>query len=158
MSQRLALRTAALLFAFASLGFGMAAHAGPPDPAQVLTTADLQQVFGGKWTASSPEAGVLIFEEPEGYRIVNVYLWPANGKSVAEMVPGYREMGETVDEVAGVGDAAMYRPQYGEATAEKKSAATGEVLWLSVSVHNVEDVAKRKALAVELIRRGAARL
>ena len=62
-----------------------------------------------------------------------------------------------MDEVAGVGDAAMYRPQYGEATAEKNAKA-GELLWLSVSVHNVEEPAARKKLAVELLRLAVARL
>jgi hypothetical protein len=148
---------AAILFVAAVAGLVPAARAEAPDPARVLTPADLQQVLGGKWTASSPEPGVLICEEQGGYRVVNVYLVPANGKTVASMMPGYREMGETVDEVAGVGDAAMYRPQYGEATVEKKGA-TGELLWLSVAVHNVDDAAQRKKLAVELARRGATKL
>ena len=134
------------------------AFAGPPEPGTLVTPADLQKVLGGKWTASSPEPGVLICEETEGYRIVHVYLSPANGKSVAEFAPAYREQGETVDEVAGVGEAAMYRPQYGEATAEKKDARTGELLWLSVSVHNVDDPAARKKLAVELAKLAAAKL
>jgi hypothetical protein len=148
-----ALLTAALLAALPA-----PARAEAPDPAKVVTTADLQKVFGGKWTASSPEPGVLICEEPDGVRVVHVYLFPANGKSVAEMAPGHRENGETVDDVAGVGDAAMYRPQYGEATAEKLDAKTGERLWLSLSVHNVDGPDARKRLAVALLRLAAAKL
>ena len=133
-------------------------RAGSPEPSTVVSPADLQKVLGGKWTARSPEPGVLICEETDGYRVVNVYLSPANGKSVAEFVPAYREQGETVDEVSGVGDAAMYRPQYGEATAEKMDARSGELLWLSVSVHNVDDPAARKKLAVELVKLAVGKL
>ena len=158
MRTRRLLPTAALL-AFVLLTVAKApAFAGSPDPAKAVTAADLQKVLGGKWSVNSPEPGVLICEETGGYRVVNVYLSPADGKSVAEFVPAYREQGETVDDVAGVGDAAMYRPQYGEATVEKKDAKSGERLWLSVSVHNVDDPAARKKLAVELVKLAAGKL
>jgi len=127
------------------------------DVTKVIAAADLAEVLGGTWTTSSPEPGFLSCEQTDGYRIVQVYLYPANGKTVAEMMPGHRENGEAVDEVPGVGDAAMYRPQYGEATVEKR-VESGETLWLSVAVHNVDDPAERKVLAVELARRAAARL
>ena len=145
----------AMQLAIALLTAGTAIAA--PDPDQVVTAVDLQKVFGGKWTVSVPEPGVLMCEESGGSRIVNVYLSPADGKSVAEFVPAYREQGETVDEVAGVGDAAMYRPQYGEATVEKKDPKSGERLWLSVSVHNVDDPAARKKLAIDLVKLAASK-
>jgi hypothetical protein len=158
MTRRPRSPVANLLFALV-----LAAAAGPlcaaaPDPAKIVSAADLAAVLGGTWSTSSPEPGVLLCEETgRGYRIVNIYLHPANGKSVAELVPAYRDGGETIDEVADLGDAAMYRPQYGEATVEKTSAS-GETLWLSISVHNVEDPAERKQRAVELARRVAAKL
>jgi hypothetical protein len=145
------------IFAIAFAALPALARAGAPEPGTVVTPADLGKVMGGSWTTGSSEPGFLSCEEKGGYRVVHVYLYPANGKTVAEMMPGHRDNGETVDEVAGVGDAAMYRPQYGEATVEKKTAA-GEILWLSVAVHNVDDAAERKRLAVELARRAAARL
>jgi len=158
MERRFAAPAAVLLVTALALALPSPARAGAPDPASVVTTADLQKVFGGKWTVSSPEPGVLICEETGGYRVVNVYLTPANGKTVAEFVPAYRDQGETVDEVAGVGEAAMYRPQYGEATVEKKDAKSGELLWLSVSVHNVDSPAERKKLAIDLVKLASAKL
>lgn len=148
---------AALLVAFAAAAVPGAGRAEAPDPAKVISAADLAEVLGGTWTTSSPEPGFLSCEQTDGYSIVQVYLYPANGKTVAEMLPGHRENGETVDEVPGLGDAAMYRPQYGEATVEKR-VESGETLWLSIAVHNVEDAGQRKELAIELARRAAARL
>jgi hypothetical protein len=148
---------AALLLVLAVTSTPTLASAAEPDPSKVISAADLQKVMGGKWTTRLIEPGALVGEESEGYRVVNVYLYPANGKTVAEMMPGHRENGETVDEVAGVGDAAMYRPQYSEATVEKRSRS-GEALWLSVAVHNVDDAAQTKKLAIELAKRIAAKL
>jgi hypothetical protein len=132
--------------------------AAPPEPTAVVTLADVEKVLGGKFKARSPEPGVVFYEEDgTGYRQVNVYLWPADGKTVVNMKVHLTQQGEPVEDVAGVGDAAMYRPQGKEATAEKKDK-TDELLWLSVAVHNVDDDAATKRFAIELAKRGAARL
>lgn len=158
MTRRPLSPVASLLFALALATAPGPVCAAAPDPAKIVAVADLAAVLGGTWSTSSPEPGVLNCEETgRGYRIVNIYLHPANGKSVAELAPAYRDGGETIDEVTDLGDAAMYRPQYGEVTVEKTSAA-GETLWLSIAVHNVDDPAERKQRAIELARRVAAKL
>jgi hypothetical protein len=136
-------RTAPRASALTAAVFCLALLAGAPvqaadlDPATVVTAADLEKVMGGKWKSRSPEPGVLFYEEDgTGYRSVQVYLWPANGKTVADMMPNLTQMGEPVEEVAGVGEAAMYRPQRKEATAEKKDKS-GELVWLSIAVQEL---------------------
>lgn len=160
MNRRVAPFAAALIFAAVFAAVASPATSEAPDPATVVTAADLQAVMGGAWkvTATTDDSNGLVCEETDGYRVVFVFLHPANGKTVAEFVPAYREQGETVEEVAGIGDAAMYRPQYGEATAQMKGAESGEPLWLSIQVHNVEDTGARKKLAVDLLRSAAAKL
>src|SRR5688572_24810293 len=87
----------------------------PPEPDKVVTLADVEKVLGGKFKARSPEPGVVFYEEDgTGYRQVNVYLWPAAGKTVADMKVNLTQQGEPVEDVEGVGDAAMYRPQGSE--------------------------------------------
>ena len=155
-----ATRFSILAAAFSVLSLhGGVAFAGPvPEPDAVVTVADVEKVLGGKFKARSPEPGVVFYEEVEtGYRQVNVYLWPAEGKTVADMKAQFVGQGEPVDDVAGVADAAMYRPQRNDATVEKKDKS-GQVLWLSVVVHNVEDAAATKLFAIDLAKRGAARL
>ncbi|MEO7793786.1 MAG: hypothetical protein ABIV06_03360 [Thermoanaerobaculia bacterium] len=148
----------------AAAAFGLALLSGAPvgaadlDPAKVVTTADVEKVMGGKWTSRSPEPGVLFYEEDgTGYRSVHVYLWPADGKTVADMMPNLIQQGEPVKEVAGVGEAAMYRPQRNEATTEKKDKS-GELLWLSIAVLEAASPADTKRFAVELAQRGVARI
>lgn len=139
------------------LAFGARAADATPEPGVVVTLADLQMELGGRWTSRSPEPGVLFYEEEGGSRQVNVYLWPAGGKSVEGMKEQHTSMGEPIDDVTGVGDAAMYRPQSNEATAEQKDRA-GEVQWLSVAVHNAENAADTKRFAIALAKKGAERL
>jgi hypothetical protein len=131
--------------------------AAPPEPDSVISAADVAKVLGGKWKGKVQEPGVIFYSEDGGAREVHVYLFPANGKTVDSMVPMLREQGEAVDEVAGVGDAAMYRPQGNEATVQK-SGKEGEVHWMSVAVHNVDGAAETKKLALELAKRGASKL
>lgn len=143
---------------------GLTLLAGTPlcaadlDPAAVVTQADVEKVLGGKWTSRSPEPGVLFYEEEgSGYRSVHVYLSPADGRSVAALSAELAQQGEPVEEVAGVGEAAIYRPQSREATTEKKSRS-GEILWLSISVLEAASPADASRFAVELAKRGAARI
>lgn len=153
-----ALALTGALQCLAMLDAAPALAAAPPEPGVVVTLADVEKVLGGKFKARSPEPGVVFYEEDgTGYRQVNVYLWPADGKTVADMKVHLSQQGEPVEDVAGVGEAAMYRPQGKEATVEKKDK-TDELLWLSVAVHNLEDDAATKRFAIELAKRGAARL
>lgn len=151
-------RATVLFAALLSFSLGDPASAAPPEPTAIVTLADVEKVLGGKFTARSPEPGVVFYEEDAGgYRQVNVYLAPADGKTVDSQKATIVENGEPVDDVPGVGDAAMYRPQGNEATVEKRSKSD-EVLWLSVAVHNAASAADTKRFAVELVQRGAARL
>ena len=157
---RSTVRAAALTVALClgTLSGNAALGAAPPEPGLVVTLADVEKVLGGKFKARSPEPGVVFYEEDgTGYRQVNVYLWPAAGKTVADMKVHLAQQGEPVEDVEAIGDAAMYRPQGSEATVEKKDK-TDELLWLSVAVHNADDKAATKRFAIELAKRGAARL
>ncbi len=114
-------------------------------------------MLGGKFTSRSPEPGVLFYEEEGGdHRDVQVYLWPADGKAIDSLKATLIQQGEPVEDVPGIPDAAIYRPQRGEALVEKK-AKSGEVLWLTIAVHNAAS-ADTKRFAVELAKRGAAKL
>jgi hypothetical protein len=135
------------------------AAAADPDPGVAVTQADVEKVLGGEFKSRSPEPGALFYEEIGGPREVHVYLWWAGGKNVAGMMPSFIANGETVDDVPGIGAAAMYRPQYSEATVEiARKGAAGDDQWLSISVHNVDKPADTKRLAIELARRAAPRL
>ena len=131
--------------------------AATPEPGTVVTLADVEKELGGKWTSRSPEPGVLFYEEDGGSRQVNVYLWPAGGKTVESMKVELAGHGEPIDDVTGVGDAAMYRPQGNVAETEQKDPA-GEVQWLTIAVHNVENAADTKRFAIALAKKGAERL
>lgn len=85
---------------------------------------------------------------------------PDPGKTVSEVKSSRLQDGEPVEDVAGVGEAAIYRPQANSVTVEKKNKA-GELQWLEVRVQNVEGAdrdAVTKRMAIELAKRGAARL
>jgi hypothetical protein len=128
-----------------------------PDPGKTVTLADVEKVVGGKFTSRSPEPGVLFYEEAGGARQINVYLWPANGKSLADLKPNLVSNGEPIEEVAGLGDGAIFRPQGSEVLVEV-TRQSGELLWLTISVHNVDGPGDVKRIAVELAKRGVARL
>jgi hypothetical protein len=128
-----------------------------PTPDKAVSLADVEKVLGGKFTSRSPEEGALFYEETGGPREVHVYLWTAGGKNVAGLRPSLEANGEIVDDAPGIGTAAMYRPQSNEVDVEI-SRETGDALWLSVIVHNVDDQAKTKKLALELAKRAAGRL
>lgn len=135
-----------------------ATAAADPDPAKAVTAADVEKVLGGKFTSRSPEPGALFYEEAGGPREIHVYLYWAGGKNVEGMKPSFIANGETVDDVAGIGTAAMYRPQYNEVTVEIAPKPTTDAQWLSISVHNVDKPADTKRLAIELAKRAAPRL
>lgn len=149
----------ALLIALslATLRTPPAGGAETPEPGTVVTLSDVQQILGGKWTSRTPEPGVLFYEEEGGaYRQVNLYLWPAAGRTVESLKAELTQQGEPVDDVPGVGDAALYRPQRNEATVEVTDGSGG-VHSLSIAVHNAK-AADTQRFAVALAGRGAARL
>ena len=141
--------TALFCAAVCALSLVAVAAAADLDPAKTVTLADVEKVLGGKFTSRSPEPGALFYEEDGGPRQVNIYLWPVEYKSIAN--------GEPVEEIAGLGDAAIYRPQGNEALVEVQNAAPG-LIWLTVTVHNVDSPADTKRIALDLAKRGAARL
>jgi hypothetical protein len=154
---------AGLLLLALGLIAGLAAAANPiPAPGKAVTQADVEAVLKGKFTSRSPEEGALFYEETGGPREVHVYLWTADGKNVAGLKPSLEAGGETVDEVPGIGAAAMYRPQSNEVDVEiAHNGLTGGMggdLWLSISVHNVDKPAETKRVAIELAKRAAGRL
>jgi hypothetical protein len=92
--------------------------------------------------------------------VVEISLQTDSGKTVQALEPELVSQGEPVDAVEGVGDAAMYRSQSNLAVADKTSK-TGQSHFLEVRVHNVEGAnakADTKRFAIELLKRGAARL
>ena len=108
----------------AVIGASAAGAAGAdPDPAKTVTLTDIEKVLGGKFTSRSPEPGVLFYEEDGGPRQVNIYLWPANSKSLPPLTPNLVANGEPIEEIAGLGDAAIYRPQGNEALVEVQNAS-----------------------------------
>jgi hypothetical protein len=136
-----------------------AAQAGPL-PEQTVTLADVQSVLGGKFEGREVEPGIYNWEEVEGRRVVEIWVRVPAVTTVESLKATLLQNGEPVDDVAGVGDAAMYRPQSNCATTEKKSKS-GESQWLEVRVHNVEGAAAAadtKRFAIELAKQGAARL
>jgi hypothetical protein len=151
-------RTTAIAFLAALSFFIMASAAlATLSPDEVITLADVEKAAGGKWKSRSPEPGVVFYEEEGGgYRQINVYLFPPDGKTVAAIRDAAVQNSEEVEKLDGLGDDAMYRAQSREATVEKAGKDGPQLL--SVSVHEVPDPAKAKQLAIELIRRGLAKL
>jgi hypothetical protein len=151
-----ALTAAAILAVSAS-----AAAQTAPDPAKTITLADVEAVLKGKFAARTVEPGIIAYEEIGGARVVEISVSMATpGKTIDGVKSDRVQDGEPVEDVAGAGDAAIYRPQGNLATAEKKNKA-GDLQWLEVRVQNVEGadrVAVTKRMAIELLKRGAARL
>ena len=140
--------------------FASQAFAQSPAPEKVVTLADVQSVLGGKFVGREVEPGIYNYEEDGGPRVVQVSLEVDPGKTVPDMKAMMLANSETVDDVTGVGDAALYRPQGFCAMTEKKNKS-GQLMWLEIRVHNVEGAsaaADTKRFAVELAKRGAARL
>lgn len=155
-SSRVPLRIVLAALLIAGLG-GLPAAAADPDPGKTVTLADVEKVVGGRFTSRSPEPGALFYEEDGGPRQVNIYLWPANGKSLADLKPNLVSNGEPIEEIAGLGDGAIFRPQGNEVLVEVTSPS-GELLWLAITVHNVDGPNDVKRIAIELAKRAVARL
>ena len=132
--------------------------ADAPDPAKVVTLADVTKVLGGKFKAEVPEPGMVSFVEEGGDgRQVDVFITTSESPKLDNLKSTVEGDGEPVDAVAGVGDGAIYRPQRHEAMVEKV-AADRAARQLAVVIQNVSDAAKSKELALALLRLGAARL
>jgi hypothetical protein len=132
----------------------------PLDPQKAVTLADVQTLLRGKFAARIVEPGIVKYEEVGGPRVVEVsFSIVATGKTLDGVKETAISHGEPVEDVPGLGDAAVYRPQGGLAMVEKKNKA-GQLQWVEVRVHNVEGadrVAATKRFAIELARRAAAR-
>jgi hypothetical protein len=132
----------------------------PLDPQKVVTLADVQTLLKGKFTARVVEPGLVKYEEAGAPREVEVsFFIQYPGKTVDGVKQSVLQNSEPVEDVPGVGDAAIYRPQGGLVIVEKKNKA-GELQWLEVRVHNVEgadSAATTKRLAIELARLAATR-
>jgi|GEM_PF-7095175 len=148
------------LAAFVFAVFALAAPgelAAAQDPATIVPKSDVEHVLGGKFKVESPEPGVLFYtEDGTGYRSVQVYLTEAKGR-LSDLKAQLEQDKEPVEDIADLGDAALYRPQRSEATVEK-TTERGERLWLSVAVQTAASVADAKRFAVELLRRAAPKL
>ena len=130
---------------------------GAQDPAKIVPKSDLENVLGGKFKVESPEPGVLFYtEDGTGYRSVQVYLTEAKGR-LSDLKAQLVQDKEPVEDIEGLGDPALNRPQHSEATVEKTTEA-GERLWLSVAVQNAAGAADAKRFAVELLRHAAPKL
>ncbi len=129
------------------------------DPAAAVPAGDLVRILGGNWKSHVPEPGAIFYTELGGEREVHVYLGDAGGKNVAGLKPSLIADGEPVEDVQGIGQAAMYRPERNEVDVEiARKGATGDDLWLSVTVHNVGDKKTTKKWALALAKKAAERL
>ena len=140
------------------LSFAANVQAADPDPAKVVTLADVAKVLGGKFKVEVPEPGMVSYLEEGGDgRQVDVFITSSPSPKLDNLKSTVKGDGEPVDEVAGVGDGAMYRPQRHEAMTEKV-AADRAARQLAVVIQNVSDAAKSKDFALALLRAGAGRL
>jgi len=132
----------------------------PLDPQKAVTLADVQALLGGKFAARVVEPGIVKYEEVGGPRVVEVsFLIVTQDRSLAGVKETATGHGEPIEDVPGLGDFAIYRPQLVVAMVEKKNKA-GERQWIEVRVHNVEganSAAVTKRFAIELARRAAGR-
>lgn len=153
---------AALLFCIVALTpFAAVMTAQTPlDPQKAVTLADVETVLKGKFAASVVEPGVVNYEEAGGARVVEVsFFIQSPGKTMSGVKDASLQNSETVDDVAGLGDAAIYRPQGFLVMVEKKSKG-GDLQWLEIRVHNVEGPDKAvatKRFAIELAKLAVAR-
>ena len=131
--------------------------APPPEPGTVVTLASVEKALGGKFTARSPEPGVLFYEETgTGYRQVNVYVSERQGSGIPDLRAQWESQGEPIEDVPGLGQDAMYRPQGDQVMAEMKDTS-GQAFLLAVSVHNADSPEATKRFALELINLAKAR-
>ncbi|HEY8243113.1 MAG TPA: hypothetical protein VII68_06595 [Casimicrobiaceae bacterium] len=132
----------------------------PLDPQKAVTLADVQTLLGGKFAPRIVEPGIVKYEELGGPRVVEVsFLIVTPDRSLAGVKETATGHGEPIEDVPGLGDFAIYRPQGVVAMVEKKNKA-GDRQWIEVRVHNVEganSAAVTKRFAIELARRAAAR-
>ena len=132
----------------------------PLDPQKAVTLSDVQTLLKGKFTARTVEPGLVKYEEVSGPRVVEVsFFIQYPGERVGGVKDSIVQNSEPVEDVTGLGDAAIYRPQGVCVIVEKKNKA-GDLQWLEVRVHNVEvadSAATTKRLAIELAKLAAAR-
>jgi hypothetical protein len=132
----------------------------PLDPQKAVTLADVQTLLGGKFAPRVVEPGIVKYEEVGGPRVVEIsFQIVTPDRSLAGVKETATGHGEPIEDVPGLGDFAIYRPQGVVAMVEKKNKA-GDVHWLEVRVHNIEgagSAAATKRFAIELAKRGVGR-
>ena len=158
MPKTLAIALLGLFALVPFMGVPAAQSQAPLDPQKVVTLADVETLLEGKFPARVVEPGIVKYEEVNGPRVVEVSLFPGNDLTGLKVtLIGH---GEPVEDVGGLGDVAIYRPQGGHVMVEQKNKA-GDMCWFEVRVYNVEgadSAAATKRLAIDLARRGVPRL
>lgn len=130
-----------------------AAVMAQPDPAGVVTAASVQAVLRGKFTAESPEPGVVNYSEVDGARrVVSVYISEGDARKLSGIRDQAVSEGETVDTISALGEDAMYRARHNEATGVIHDAS-GVSFLVSVAVQGAESAEATKKLATELVIR-----
>ena len=134
-----------------------ALRAQEPQLATYVTAADVAAVLGSTFELEEVEPGIIKWNEEaaKGYRVVEVYLRPAQG-SIDDLRAQLLQNGEEVEAVDGLAGA-LYRPQGGESMVEFQTPA-GDSYWLSIRVANADDAAVTRKLAVGLLERAADRM
>jgi hypothetical protein len=132
----------------------------PLDPQKAVTLADVQTLLGGKFAPRVVEPGIVKYEEVGGPRVIEVsFRLVTPDRSLAGVKETATGHGEPIEDVPGLGDFAIYRPQGVVAQVEKKNKA-GDLQWIEIRVYNVEganSAAVTKRFAIELARRAVAR-
>jgi len=134
-------------------GINPATAMAQPDPAAVVTAASVQAVLGGKFSAESPEPGVVNYPEVEGARrVVSVYISEGDARKLSGIREQAVQEGETVEAISALGDDAMYRARHNEATGVIHDAS-GVSYLVGVAVQGAESAETTKRLATELVIR-----
>ena len=145
----------------ATVCFASAAQADL-DPAAAVNAGDIMRLLGGNWKSRVPEPGAIFYTELGGNREIHVHLGNAGGKTIAALKQSLIASGEPVEDVRGLGTTAIYRPERNQIDVEiarKRAAgdATGDDLWLSVIVYNVDQKMIKKSV-LALAKKAASRL
>lgn len=152
----------AILACLATIVSSATAAPADLDPAAAVNAGDIMRLLGGNWKSRAPAPGAVVYTELGGNREIHVHLGNASGKTIAALKQSLMASGEPVEDVRGLGTAAIYRPERNQVDVEivRQRAAgdvTGDDLWLSVTAYNVgERTIKQSVLA--LAKRAAARL
>ena len=140
------------------------AAAAPADlgPAAAVNAGDIMRLLGGNWKSRAPAPGAVVYTELGGNREIHVHLGNASGKTIATLRQSLIASGEPVEDVRGLGTAAIYRPERNQVDVEiarkgPTGDATDDDLWLSVILYHVEGKSIKKSV-LALAKKAVARL